>query len=236
MKKYRSSIFGVVSRRPRSESRGGRGAHKSDHPKGSFRTESRRKQSGPRRKRGLAAVLSLAMAFAGLGILGYSTLGAGDAVAGMVRATVGGAEAPETTSMKLTVPEMSRVKNTPVYTAAANDTAALDQGAIHVEGAGFPWDAEANVYIAAHRLGYPGTGSFLQFRDLDKLEDGDEMIVTDANGAKYTYTVFDKMTVAPDDYQVTAPVPGKNIITLQTCTLPDYSERLIVQGELASIA
>jgi sortase A len=28
------------------------------------------------------------------------------------------------------------------------------------------------------------------------------------------------------------PVKGKSLITLQTCTLPDYKERLIVQGEL----
>lgn len=241
MKKYRASIFSGVPRRPRSEPRGGNAAHKqkrhqsADRPKASFRTESRRKQNAPRKKRGLAVILSLVMVLAGVGLLGYSMLGAGSAVAGMVRATVGGAEAPENTSMKLTVPEMSRVENAPVYTAAASDTAALDQGAVHVEGTGFPWDAEANVYIAGHRLGYPGTGSFLQFRDLDKLENGDEIILTDDNGAKYTYTVFDKMTVAPDDYEVTAPVPGKNIISLQTCTLPDYSERLIVQGELTSI-
>jgi len=183
----------------------------------------------------MAAILSLVMVFAGVGLLGYSMLGAGDAVAGMVRATIGGAEAPQTTDMKLTVPEMSRVENAPVYTAAASDTAALDQGAVHVEDTGFPWDAEANVYIAGHRLGYPGTGSFLQFRDLNKLENGDEMIIEDANGTTYRYTVFKKMTVAPDAYHVTAPVPGKNIISLQTCTLPDYSERLIVQGELTSI-
>lgn len=249
MKKYRSSIFGGIPRRPRqSASHTGNAAHKqpkpkrrqsadrsASRPKESFRTEGRRRQSAPRKKRGLAAILSLVMVFAGVGLLGYSMLGAGEAVAGMVRATIGGAEAPGTTDMKLTVPEMSRVKDSPVYTAAASDTPALDQGAVHVEGTGFPWDAEANVYIAGHRLGYPGTGSFLQFRDLDRLENGDEMIIEDANGATYTYTVFEKMTVAPDNYQVTAPVPGKNIISLQTCTLPDYSERLIVQGELTSI-
>ncbi len=27
-------------------------------------------------------------------------------------------------------------------------------------------------------------------------------------------------------------VEGKSLITLQTCTLPDYEKRLIVQGEL----
>ena len=28
------------------------------------------------------------------------------------------------------------------------------------------------------------------------------------------------------------PVKGKNMVSLQTCTLPDYSHRLIVRGEL----
>jgi sortase A len=27
-------------------------------------------------------------------------------------------------------------------------------------------------------------------------------------------------------------VEGESIVTLQTCTLPDYAERIIVQGEL----
>jgi sortase A len=27
-------------------------------------------------------------------------------------------------------------------------------------------------------------------------------------------------------------MPGKNILTLQSCTLPDYGKRLIVQAEL----
>jgi sortase A len=28
------------------------------------------------------------------------------------------------------------------------------------------------------------------------------------------------------------PAEGRALVTLQTCTLPDYAERLIVQGEL----
>jgi hypothetical protein len=27
-------------------------------------------------------------------------------------------------------------------------------------------------------------------------------------------------------------VPGKSIVSLQTCTLPEYSDRLVVRGEL----
>lgn len=250
MKKYRSSIFGGIPRSPRAKKAdkpkrrepsksAAPSRASSDRPKPSFRTESRRSrkaaQKAPRKKRGLASLVSLLVVLAGLGLVGYSFLGAGGALMGMARATIGGAEAPQTTDMSLTVPEMSRVDDVPVFTAAASDTAALDNGAVHVEDTGFPWDAEANVYIAGHRLGYPGTGSFLQFRDLDRLENGDEIIIEDANGTTYTYTVFEEKTVAPSDYQVTAPIPGKNIISLQTCTLPDYSERLIVQGELTSI-
>ncbi len=233
MKKYRSSIFGGIPRRPRSEPR----AKKADKPSSSkSHPKSANRRKAPRKKRGLTSLVSLLVVLAGVGLVGYSFLGAGGALMGMARATIGGAEAPQTTDMSLTVPKMDRVKNDPVYTAPASDTATLDKGAVHIEDTGFPWDTEANVYIAGHRLGYPGTGSFLQFYDLDKLEDGDEIIIEDANGAKYTYTVFDKITVPPDAYEVTAPMPGKNIVSLQTCTLPDYSERLIVQGELTSIA
>jgi sortase A len=32
------------------------------------------------------------------------------------------------------------------------------------------------------------------------------------------------------------PVAGKNIVSLQTCTLPDYAKRLIVQAELKSVS
>jgi sortase A len=48
--------------------------------------------------------------------------------------------------------------------------------------------------------------------------------------------VFRGFVVGPDDYHVTEPVPGKSVVSLQTCTLPDYSERLVVQGELADVS
>jgi sortase A len=56
--------------------------------------------------------------------------------------------------------------------------------------------------------------------------------VTDAGGTKYTYEVFKTFVVNPSDTRVTDTKPGKNILTLQTCTLPDYKQRLIVQSEL----
>jgi len=42
--------------------------------------------------------------------------------------------------------------------------------------------------------------------------------------------------VEPTDLSVTKPVLGKNILTLQTCTLPDYKNRLIVRAELVDEA
>ncbi len=138
---------------------------------------------------------------------------------------------PKSETMRLTVPSMKRVTHVPVYNAPATDESALHDGALHVEGTGFPWQNEANVYIAGHRLGYPNTESWLTFWDLNKVVKGDEIFVTDADGTKYTYEVFKKFIVSPSDTHVTASESGKNILTLQTCTLPDYSRRLIVQAE-----
>ncbi len=149
----------------------------------------------------------------------------------------GGATGPKDKTLKLTVPKMSQIKNDTVPNVASNDTPAFESAlgshaAIHLAGTGFPWDEEANVYLAGHRLGYPRTDSFLAFFDLNKLENGDQIYVTDADGTRYTYEVFKEFTVSPTDLSVTDPVEGKNILTLQTCTLPDYSQRLIVQAEL----
>ena len=88
------------------------------------------------------------------------------------------------------------------------------------------------MYIAGHRLCYPGSDSFLVFYDLDTLKSGDEVFPTDANGTRYTYRVFKSFKVGPYDSYVTEPVPGKSVVSLQTCTLPDFAERLVVQAEL----
>jgi sortase A len=140
--------------------------------------------------------------------------------------------APEDETLWLTVPKMTRIFNTVVPNAEGNDEEKLrDYAAIHLEGTGFPWQRGANVYIAGHRLGFPDTSSFLAFYDLDKLEDGDPITVADADGREYTYEVFRKAVVGPTDFSITEPVEGRDVLTLQTCTLPDYSQRLAVQAE-----
>ena len=143
------------------------------------------------------------------------------------------ANAPDDPTLTLTVPKMERVKNSPVPSTFGEDEDSLrDFAGIHLDGTGFPWQEEANVYIAGHRLGYPNTPSFLAFWDIDNLVEGDQIFVEDANGREYTYEVFQSLEVEPTDLFVTEPLEGKNIITLQTCTLPDYAKRVIVQAEL----
>src|SRR5215210_7419586 len=145
-------------------------------------------------------------------------------------------DVPSDPTLKLTVPKMERIKDVSIPVGVGTDEALLrENAAIHLQGTGNPWEEEANVYIAGHRLGYRDTDSYLAFYDIDKLENGDEVIVTDADGNKYTYEVFKTMTVEPTDLYVLDPIAGKNIVSLQACTLPDYSNRVIVQAELKDV-
>jgi len=145
-------------------------------------------------------------------------------------------EPPSSDMMKLTVPQMEMIKDDEIPTGVGTDeTLFHDYAAVHIKNTGFPWDKEANVYIAGHRLGFPNTNSHLAFWDLNKVQVGDEFYITDSEGRKYTYKVFKKFIATPSNLSVLAPVEGKNIVTLQTCTLPDYTNRFLVRGELQDI-
>ena len=145
---------------------------------------------------------------------------------------VGVAATPKSERLKLSVPKLKRVRDIPVYTGKADDKGKLAAGALHLEDTGFPWEAGSNVYIAGHRLGYPRTKSWLVFWHLNKLKRGNKVVLEDAEGRRYEYEVFDKEVVEPSDSSVMNPMKGKNIVTLQTCTLPDYKDRLIVRAQL----
>ena len=142
-------------------------------------------------------------------------------------------EPAEDKTLKLTVPKMAEIKDDEIPVGrGTNETLLRDYAAVHLPFTGFPWQEEANIYIAGHRIGYPGTNSDLAFYDLDKVGEGDEVFLEDAEGRQYTYEVFKKFVVEPTDLSVLKRVEGKNMITLQTCTLPDYTKRLIVRAEL----
>jgi len=142
---------------------------------------------------------------------------------------------PENKTLRMTIPKMAQIHNDTVPYSISDDSKAFhDHAAVHLRGTGNPWDAEANVYIAGHRLGFPGTNSWLTFWDLNVLRKGDKIYLKDAAGDHYVYKVFKKFIVGPNAVSVTRPLKGRNIVSLQTCTLPDYSERLIVQAEKVS--
>jgi sortase A len=143
------------------------------------------------------------------------------------------ANVPDDKTLRVTIPAMKRVENATIpYAGGFDEDAFKNHAGVHVRGTGSPWQRVANVYIAGHRLGYVGTPSWLAFWDLNKMEVGDKVFVTDSMGRRYVYRVFKEFIVDPDDVQVTRPVPGRNVLTLQTCTLPDYSRRLIVRAAL----
>ncbi len=143
---------------------------------------------------------------------------------------------PEDTTMKLTVPKMAEIKNDTIPTGlGTNDALFRDYAGVHLKRTGFPWQETANVYIAGHRIGFPGTNSDMAFYDLEDLQEGDTFYLTDSEGRQYTYEVFKKLVVEPTDLSVLKPIKGKNIASLQTCTLPDYADRVIYQAELKDI-
>jgi sortase A len=139
--------------------------------------------------------------------------------------------APSDTTLYLTVPKMGRY-NDPVINSV--DPGVLNNGAGKLPLSGFPWEPGANTYIAAHVYGYQGTGSWQQFAGLPSMTYGDLIYLTDANGTTYTYAVSEILTVSPYDVWVSAPVPGRTIVTLQTCTGPGWAQRLIVRADLVS--
>jgi sortase A len=168
-------------------------------------------------------------------VAGGSPVAVGDDGAAVAAGASDAVSGPGDDTLKLTVPKMRRARGVPVRTATASDPAELDAGAIRISGTGLPWEEDSNVYIAGHRLGYAGTGSFLIFYDLGKLRAGDRVELEDARGTRYVYEVFDRLFVYPNESRVTRPVPGKRIVSLQTCPLPDYRQRLIVRAELREV-
>jgi sortase A len=131
------------------------------------------------------------------------------------------------------------------YVTNTNDFSAMDYGAIKLPNSGYPWQKGANTYIAAHRLGWPGTGSYHQFYDLPALQLGDIVYLGDANGTTYTYKVTAFKEIAPNQAaEVPGPQNGRDMVSLQTCienygdywTMgPNWYVRYIVQADRVSV-
>lgn len=133
--------------------------------------------------------------------------------------------------MTVSLPAL-RVSEAPVFRNYS--TRSLTRGIGHVPETSLPWQRgkQKNVYLAAHRLGWPGTGSRLLFYNLDKLDKGDKVSLENRRGKKYRYKVTEKLVVKPSDSWAMGEVRGKDLLTLQTCTpIPTFDKRLIVRAE-----
>ena len=71
------------------------------------------------------------------------------------------------------------------------DWTALDRSVVYLPQTPMPWDDEReqkNVYLAGHRLGWPGSGSHMIFFNLDKLKKGDSVVLEGRERARPTST------------------------------------------------
>jgi len=133
--------------------------------------------------------------------------------------------------MSLTIDSLG-LHNAPVLDSMT--TRALDKGVVHLPDTSLPWSdtPERNVYLAGHRLGWPGTGSHLVFYHLNQLDPGERITLRDREGNRYDYRVIDRFSVEPQESWVTGRVEGRDLLTLQTCTpIPIFDKRLIVRAE-----
>ncbi len=136
---------------------------------------------------------------------------------------------PDDKTLYLSIPKIG-LADVPVYNSTSEED--LTKSTVHVPATGFPWQKGANTFIAGHRLGYVNTGSYHIFFGLDQVTEGDQIVIKNSVGKEFVYKVFKQTVVKPSNVDIMNPVDGESIISLQTCTLPDYTERLIVQGEL----
>jgi sortase A len=104
----------------------------------------------------------------------------------------------------------------------------LDQAPGHYPSTPFPGQA-GNAAIAGHRTTYGAP-----FHNVDRLDPGDDIIVTTQQG-RFTYKVTKVFIVKPYDAWVLDPDPDHpNALTLTACHPKyDLSERIIVRASLA---
>jgi len=148
---------------------------------------------------------------------------------------------PPTDDLWMSIPALGLYDN---YVTNTGAHSALDYGAIKLPETGFPWQDNSNTYIAAHRLGWPGTASDHQFYNLPLLGYGDKIYLGDVNGTTYTYEVTEFHEITPAETWITGPQAGRDMLSLQTCienygdywTMgPNWYVRYVVQADRVSV-
>jgi sortase A len=106
------------------------------------------------------------------------------------------------------------------------------EGIMHLSGTGFPYERGSNTYIVGHAADYDASRVPNVFHNLKGLQQGDTITLRDTLGRTYEYRTYRYFIVNPTDVWITEPVPGKEIISLQTCyPAPSFAKRLIIRAE-----
>lgn len=99
----------------------------------------------------------------------------------------------------------------PLYLGANDDN--MKKGAAHLTNTTLPIGGEnTNAVIAAHR----GMTTAAMFRDIEKLEIGDEVFIVNFHDV-LTYKVVEMEIISPSDIEKILIQPGRDLITLLTC-------------------
>lgn len=114
----------------------------------------------------------------------------------------------------------------PVYHGTTDET--LLKGLGHLEGTSLPVGGEnTHAVITGHR----GLAQATMFTYLDKVKVGDTFRI-EIFGEVLTYEVRSTQVVNPDESEKLRIIPGKDLVTLVTCTpLGINSHRILVTGE-----
>ncbi|HWB73132.1 MAG TPA: class E sortase [Egibacteraceae bacterium] len=117
----------------------------------------------------------------------------------------------------------------PLFVVAGVGVQDLQRGPGHYPGTAAPGQP-GNFAVAGHRTTYGAP-----FFNLDQLQSGDHVLVTDRGAVRYTYRVVQQRIVGPADSWVIGPDPlgtGAPTLTLTTCH-PRFSDRqrLVVFAE-----
>lgn len=86
---------------------------------------------------------------------------------------------------------------------------------------------KGNCVLAGHRGGY--YGEF--FKNIDQLEKGDQVVLTDLYNRSYTYKVYKQFVVEPTETWICDPIKDENTLTLLSCE-ENGTKRLIVRCKL----
>ena len=89
---------------------------------------------------------------------------------------------------------------------------------------------KGNCVLAGHRGGY--YGEF--FENIDRLEKGDTVILTDTYNRSYTYKVYKQFVVEPTETWICDPVEGEDTLTLLSCE-ENGTKRIIVRCRLEKV-